>query len=447
MSPGYRPLVAVVAYHLAGDRVARWPDGGYGVPAPYLECLRRAGARTAILSPGEQGEPEELLDPFDGLVLVGGGDVDPARYGARPDTAHNYGVEQDRDAFEIALLLAADRLRLPTLCICRGMQVMNVAFGGTLRQHLPGTPGLLEHGVPVENTQTMHEVEPVAGTLLSATTKSGTLACSSHHHQGVDRVGDGLVVAGHSSDGLVEALQRPVPGDMGNMSEAELTWMLGVQWHPEETAAQDPAQQSLFDAVANLARLRGSRAKPGATDGRSRSYGLSDPDPLWATWFDAEAARVVAALPPGLVTRIDHVGSTSILGLAAKPIVDMQLSVASMVPRSAYVEPLRALGYRWVVDPWDDDHEYFSRSRTPEDDRSFQIHVCRAGSAWEARHLAFRDALRADPSTAAEYEQLKRELAEAHPNDIYSYVDGKTPFIREVEARAAAAGVPPAFAE
>ena len=93
--------------------MARWPDGGYGVPAPYLEALRRAGARTAILSPGEQGEPEELLDPFDGLVLVGGGDVDPARYGAEPDTAHNYGVEPDRDAFEIALLLAADRLHLP----------------------------------------------------------------------------------------------------------------------------------------------------------------------------------------------------------------------------------------------------------------------------------------------------------------------------------------------
>ena len=447
MSPGYRPLVAVVAYHLANDRVARWPDGGYGVPAPYVDALRRADARTAIISPGEQGEPEELLDPFDGLVLVGGGDVDPARYGAEPDTAHDYGVEPDRDAFEIALLLAADRLHLPTLCICRGMQVMNVGFGGTLRQHLPGTPGLLEHGVPVEDTQTMHDVEPIAGTLLSATTKSGPLACSSHHHQGVDRVGGGLVVAGRSPDGLVEALQRPVPGDIGNMSEAELTWMLGVQWHPEETAAQDPAQQSLFDAVANLARLRGSRAKPGAIDGRSRSYGLSDPDPLWATRFEAEAARIAAALPADLVARIDHVGSTSIPGLAAKPIVDIQLSVASMVPRSAYVEPLRALGYRWVVDPWDDDHEYFSRSRTPEDDRSFQIHVCRAGGAWEARHLAFRDALRADPSKAAEYERLKRELASAHPNDIYAYVDGKTPFIREVEARATAPGVPPAFAE
>ena len=140
---GYRPLVAVVAYHLAHDRVARWPHGGYGVPAPYIEALRRAGARTAIVSPGEPGEPEEILEPFDGLMLVGGGDVDPARYGAEPDTTHNYGVEPDRDAFEIELLLAAERMRVPALCICRGMQVMNVAYGGTLHQHLPDMPGLL----------------------------------------------------------------------------------------------------------------------------------------------------------------------------------------------------------------------------------------------------------------------------------------------------------------
>ena len=113
VSERYRAFIAVAAYHLDGTRVARWPDGGYGVPAPYLEALRRAGARTAIVSPGEVADVDELLEPFDGLLLCGGGDVDPARYGAVPDGDHNYGVEPDRDAFEIELLRAADRAHKP----------------------------------------------------------------------------------------------------------------------------------------------------------------------------------------------------------------------------------------------------------------------------------------------------------------------------------------------
>ena len=445
MNGPYRPLVAVVAYHLGNDRVARWPDGGYGVPAPYIDALRRAGARTALLSPGEPGDPDELLEPFDGLLLVGGGDVDPARYGAEPDTQHNYGVEADRDAFEAALLHEADHLHLPTLCICRGMQVMNVAFGGTLHQHLPNMRDMLEHGVPVENTQTMHEVTPLPRTLLSATTKSGPIACASHHHQGIDLLGEGLVVAGHSPDGLVEAIQRPVPSDIGNVSEAELTWMLGVQWHPEETAAKDPTQQSLFDALSTLARLRGSRARPAESAGRSRAYALAEPGPSWPDRFEREAARIRAALPSELVTQIEHVGSTSVPGLAAKPVIDIQISLHAMAPRAAYFEPLTALGYHWTVDPWDDEHEYFSREG--DEGLGFHLHVCLTRSTWERRHLAFRDALRADPETAAAYARLKTDLAAAHPHDIPSYVDGKTGFIRRIEEREIGSGVPAGFAE
>jgi putative glutamine amidotransferase len=431
----YRPIIAVAAYHLASGRVTRWPAGGYGVPAPYLDALRRTGARTALISPGETGGAEELLEPFDGLVLVGGGDVDPACYGGEPDVEHNYGVEADRDEMEIAMVLAADRMHLPTLCICRGMQVMNVAFGGTLHQHLPAIDSLLAHGVPVEGTQTLHEVVPEPGTLLSATTKSGPLTCSSHHHQGVDRVGDGLRVSGQSPDGLVEAVERPLPSlETTNISEAEITWMLGVQWHPEETAGGDPAQQSLFDAVCNLARLRGSRARSGGTQGRSRDYGLSPYDPSWPAMFDREAARLRAALPADLVTRIDHVGSTSIPGLAAKPIVDIQLSLRALAPRDAYVQTITGLGYRWVADPWDDEHEYFSLDGA-DGERRFQIHACLAGGDWERRHLAFRDVLRSDPATASAYEGLKRNLADAHPRDILAYVDGKTSFVREIETR------------
>ena len=258
----YRPLIAAVAYHLAEDRVARWPEGGYGVPKLYLDALRRAGARSTILPPGEEGTPEEILEAFDGLLLVGGGDIDPARY-AGTSNEHLYGIEPDRDEFEIQLLRAADRIAMPTLCICRGMQVMNVAFGGTLHLHLPDVPGLIQHGAPVEGTLTIHDVAPEPGSRLAAVTKSGALAAASHHHQGIARLGDGLAATGRTEDGLIEAIERIVP----DQRDPRATWMLGVQWHPEETAEHDPAQQSLFDALSSLARLRGSRVKPRENEG------------------------------------------------------------------------------------------------------------------------------------------------------------------------------------
>jgi GrpB-like predicted nucleotidyltransferase (UPF0157 family) len=99
------------------------------------------------------------------------------------------------------------------------------------------------------------------------------------------------------------------------------------------------------------------------------------------------------------------------------------------------VEPLRHLGYRWALDPWTDEHEFFSRDEDGQ--RAFHIHVCGEGSEWEQRHIAFRDWLRNHPEDAAAYERLKRDLAERHPRDTYSYNDAKTAFIQEVEARAA----------
>ena len=408
--------------------MTRWPHGGYGVPAPYIECLRRAGARVAILSPGETGEPEELLEPFDGLVLVGGGDVDPARYGGMGG-GHLYGVEPDRDELEMGLLRAADRLGVPTLAICRGMQVMNVAFGGTLHRHLPDLPGLLEHGVPVENTRTMHAVHVDAGSRLQASTGVASLPCSSHHHQGVDRLGDGLLVSGRSPDGLVEAIERVYP-------DAEWSrWMVGVEWHPEDTADSDRAQQALFDAVASLARLRGTRAIPGLHEGRSRAYEIEDHDPAWSTVFEAEAARIRHALGD-LAVRVEHVGSTSVPGLQAKPVIDIQISVDSLVPRTAFVEALASLGYTFQVDPTTAEHELFKKDI--EGERRFQLHVCAVGGEWERRHLAFRDWLREHPDDAAAYAELKRRLAERHPRDLYTYAEAKGPFIEGIVERAKA---------
>jgi gamma-glutamyl-gamma-aminobutyrate hydrolase PuuD/GrpB-like predicted nucleotidyltransferase (UPF0157 family) len=430
LSDTYRPLIAIVGYHLAPGRVTRWPDGGYGVPGPYLDALRRADARTLIVSPGETNDPEEILEPFDGLMLVGGGDVDPARYASDPDEGV-YGVEPDRDRLEIDLLLAADCLGVPTLAICRGMQVMNVAFGGTLHQHLPGIPGMLEHGVPVADTISRHEVKAAPGSRLLATAGVEALVCSSHHHQGIDRVGDGLVATGWSEDGLVESLERVVDDPYQGV------WMLGVQWHPEDTAVDDPAQQAIFAGFALVSKWRGSRAKPGEREGRSREYALVDYDPAWPAAFEEEAAALRTVLGDR-AERVEHVGSTSVPGLTAKPVIDIQVSVASLFPRSEVVGPLVAAGYRHSVDPVETEHEFLSKGYDDGAPRRVHVHMCETGSEWERRHLVFRDELRRDPEAAAEYAALKRRLAAEHPRDIQSYVDGKNAFIRAIEARALA---------
>lgn len=235
-----RPEIALVSYHLRPGRVSFWQVGGYGVPENYVDAVRRAGGRATLILPGDDRPPGALLVRFDGLLLIGGGDVEPGRYGAS-DHGTVYGVEPDRDELEIALLLEADRRRTPTLCICRGMQVMNVAFGGTLIQHLPDEERFVPHGLPSGEEGIHHDVELQPGSRVASAASTEVVSCSSHHHQGVDRIGDGLVATGWSEDGLVEAIER------------EDGWMVGVQWHPEDSADRDPAQQGPFDELVRRA--------------------------------------------------------------------------------------------------------------------------------------------------------------------------------------------------
>ena len=236
------PLIAVPAYHLPSGRVRGWEHGAYAVPELYVLAARRAGLRPLVVAESDTEAALEVLDRVDGLMLLGGGDVDPSRYGAEPHP-EVYGVDRERDAVEIALILAAANRGIPTLAICRGIQLVNVAFGGTLVQHLPDVPGLVQHGVPGGGTPARHTVKVTPDTRLAEAVGRETLECSSHHHQALDRLGDGLVVTSRSDDGVIEAVERDGPG-----------WMVAVQWHPEDTAASDPAQQGLFDAFVAAAR-------------------------------------------------------------------------------------------------------------------------------------------------------------------------------------------------
>lgn len=227
------PLIALVSYHLALGRVTRWDSGAYAVPDEYVTALDRAGGRASLLAGPADDDPRALLERFDGLLLVGGGDVAPERYGAQTRHPDVYGVDPERDEFEATLLLAADEMQLPTLAICRGIQVMNVAFGGTLHQDLPETATFERHRKPVKDGF-MHDVKLVESSRLAEATGSVALQCYSAHHQGLDRLAAGLIPTGWTDDELVEAVERPEG------------WMLGVQWHPEHTAPEDPAQQALF---------------------------------------------------------------------------------------------------------------------------------------------------------------------------------------------------------
>jgi putative glutamine amidotransferase len=235
------PLVAVPAYRLPEGRVERWDHGAFAVPDAYVLAARRAGIRPLAVMESDPDAALDVLDSVHGLMLLGGGDLYPETYGAERHSKV-YGVDADRDAVEIVLIRAAIQRSLPVLAICRGIQVLNVAFGGTLIQHLPDLPGLGQHGVPGGGGTVMHDVKVSPGTRLAKATGVEVLSCSSHHHQAVDALGDGLAVTARSDDGVIEGLEHEGPG-----------WTLAVQWHPEDTASDDPAQQALFDALAERA--------------------------------------------------------------------------------------------------------------------------------------------------------------------------------------------------
>lgn len=202
-----------------------WEQQAALLSLSYVTAVQRAGGLAVMLPPDERltEEPEQALELIDALMLAGGADIDPSCYGQEPHP-ETVDTVPERDAFEIALTRAAIERDLPVLGICRGMQMLNVVRGGTLLQHLPDLFGHSEHRRVLGSFEgAEHDVVLEQGSLAAEAAGEVVHVTRSHHHQGVDRIGEGLIVSGVSTmDRLPEAIELP-----------DRSFVLGVQWHPE----------------------------------------------------------------------------------------------------------------------------------------------------------------------------------------------------------------------
>ena len=230
-----RPVVGITSYSEEEVRWGPWTEPAALVPLSYVRAVERAGGRPLVVPPSDDGI-EETLAALDGIIFSGGNDLDPALYEADPHPETD-AVQEERDRGEMALLTAALERDMPVLAVCRGSQVLNVARGGDLVQHLPDSLGQDEHR-PVRGEWAEHSVrlepESRVGSVLG-----GQTPVKSHHHQGYGRIGEGLRVTGWAEDGTIEALEDP-----------SKRFAVGVLWHPEE--GEDVA---LFEALVEEARL------------------------------------------------------------------------------------------------------------------------------------------------------------------------------------------------
>jgi putative glutamine amidotransferase len=233
-----RPLIGITSY-------GRDENNRFSLRAEYIEAIRRAGGLPILLPPGEP-HWQELFEKLDGLLLAGGGDIDPALYGG----VHHptiYMIDLERDQVELALAKNAVAARLPTLGICRGSQVINVALGGTLIEHVPDVVGETVPHRLVPGQYARHPVMVAPDSRLSNILGQTETVGASSHHQAIRQHAPSLQVVASAADGIIEAVELP-----------EHPWFFAVQWHPEITAAEDPAQQHLFDAFVKAAVSKNS---------------------------------------------------------------------------------------------------------------------------------------------------------------------------------------------
>ncbi len=228
-----KPLIGVTSY-------VRNEDNRFTIPARYVESVERAHGIPAVLTPTTMS-PDEIVDKLDGFVLTGGADVDPYEYGGRNDESI-YGVNLERDQYELAIARALIEQSVPLLAICRGIQVLNVALGGTLVEHIP-----IEYGESVIHRDervdhVLHSVSIDPESALASIIGETEIQCPSYHHQSVRDLAPDFKVCARSDDGVIEAIESD-----------RYPKVIAVQWHPEYSADSDTSQQRLFDKLIEWA--------------------------------------------------------------------------------------------------------------------------------------------------------------------------------------------------
>ena len=241
-----KPIIAITTYgRFEKDTASPYYPHHFCLPTLYIDAVRRAGGIPFLLPPGE-ADLETALAAVDGVLITGGGDVDPAEYGGNSEHPDLGGIDWERDESELKLvrMVAENGRFLPTLAICRGMQVVNVALGGTLYENITDIhPEDIHRGS--DGGWTTHTVEVMPSSLLAEVMQAERVTIYSGNHQAVKAVAPSLRASARAADGMIEAIEH-----------TGLPWLLGVQWHPEKSAAADPTQQRLFDELVQEAARR-----------------------------------------------------------------------------------------------------------------------------------------------------------------------------------------------
>jgi putative glutamine amidotransferase len=234
MTTPSRPVVLVSTASTSRDRGLRRQDAVTG--RNYSQALLAEGALPLMAANLDPAAAHDFMLRADGLLLSGGADVDPAAYGRAPRPGLGV-VDQERDAFEVALYRAARALGRPVFGICRGIQLINVAEGGTLHQHVPDLPHAIQHEQASIDGRPHHRIDLLHGSLAARAADAPAVMTNTYHHQAIDDLAPTLRATGHSEDGLVEVAEGTEGG-----------WLLAVQWHPEMSYASYPAGRWPFRA-------------------------------------------------------------------------------------------------------------------------------------------------------------------------------------------------------